>query len=80
MSSLANAMPEEIDEGLTGGFMEMHISVFKDLENEGLLNHFTAYDKDTFYPETITLYLNNILEKMIVQNPDQWIWTHNRWK
>ena len=30
--------------------------------------------------ETITLYLNNILEKMIVQNPDQWIWTHNRWK
>ena len=24
--------------------------------------------------------LNNILEKMIKRNPNQWIWTHNRWK
>ena len=24
--------------------------------------------------------LNNILEKMIMRNPNQWIWTHNRWK
>ena len=28
----------------------------------------------------ITLKLNNILEKMILRNPEQWIWTHNRWK
>ncbi len=30
--------------------------------------------------ETITLTLNSILEKMIIDNPGQWIWTHNRWK
>ncbi len=24
--------------------------------------------------------LNRTLEKMIIKNPDQWIWTHNRWK
>ena len=30
--------------------------------------------------ESITLDLNNILEKLILQNPDQWIWSHNRWK
>ena len=30
--------------------------------------------------ENITLQLNKILEKMILKNPDQWIWTHNRWK
>ena len=24
--------------------------------------------------------LNKILEKMIIRNPNQWIWTHNRWK
>ncbi len=30
--------------------------------------------------ESITLSLNEILEKMIIQNPEQWIWTHNRWK
>ena len=28
----------------------------------------------------ITLTLNKILEKMIIKNPEQWIWTHNRWK
>ena len=30
--------------------------------------------------DTITLKLNKILEKMILHNPNQWIWTHNRWK
>ena len=28
----------------------------------------------------LTKELNNILEKMIIRNPNQWIWTHNRWK
>jgi|TARA_B110000037_G_scaffold187842_1_gene218722 Kdo2-lipid IVA lauroyltransferase/acyltransferase len=28
----------------------------------------------------ITLSLNRIIEKMILKNPDQWIWSHNRWK
>ena len=28
----------------------------------------------------ITMFLNNILERMILKNVDQWIWTHNRWK
>ena len=30
--------------------------------------------------EDITLDLNHVIEKMILKNPDQWIWTHNRWK
>jgi len=30
--------------------------------------------------ETITLMLNSLLEKMILKNPGQWIWSHNRWK
>ena len=28
----------------------------------------------------LTEKLNEVLEKMIVKNPMQWIWTHNRWK
>ena len=28
----------------------------------------------------LTKELNKVLEKMIVRNPNQWIWTHNRWK
>ena len=30
--------------------------------------------------EEITLDLNKWLEKMILTNPSQWIWSHNRWK
>ena len=30
--------------------------------------------------EQITSKLNQNLEKMILKNPDQWIWTHNRWR
>ena len=28
----------------------------------------------------ITLKLNEVLENMIMKNPNQWIWTHDRWK
>ncbi len=28
----------------------------------------------------ITSDLNKIIEEMVKRNPDQWIWTHNRWK
>jgi len=28
----------------------------------------------------ITEFLNQVLEKMILKNVDQWIWTHDRWK
>ena len=28
----------------------------------------------------LSIKLNTVLEKMIHKNPEQWIWTHNRWK
>ena len=30
--------------------------------------------------ESITVSLNGLLEKMVMKNPEQWIWSHNRWK
>ena len=30
--------------------------------------------------ESITLNLNKVLEGLIIRNPEQWIWSHNRWK
>ncbi len=30
--------------------------------------------------QSITDELNHILEKMILKKPEQWIWSHNRWK
>ncbi len=37
--------------------------------------YFSAVEADLRYKE-----LNTILERMIIRNPGQWIWTHNRWK
>ncbi|MDA9180733.1 lysophospholipid acyltransferase family protein [Pelagibacteraceae bacterium] len=28
----------------------------------------------------LTKELNKIIEKMVIKNPNQWIWTHDRWK
>ena len=38
----------------------------------------TGNDEDD--TKNITLKINQIIEKMIINNPKQWIWSHNRWK
>tara|TARA_B100000579_G_scaffold369076_1_gene330328 strand:- start:5671 stop:6531 length:861 start_codon:yes stop_codon:yes gene_type:complete len=35
---------------------------------------------DKFSIKEISHELNKVLEKMILKNPEQWIWTHDRWK
>ena len=50
-----------------GGFFKM--KVFEPIKNEKVNNKMN-----------ITKKLNKILEKMIIKNPNQWIWTHDRWK
>ena len=37
-------------------------------------------DKNENSKINISLELNKTIEKMILKNPGQWIWTHNRWK
>tara|TARA_B100000029_G_scaffold513058_1_gene611439 strand:+ start:6274 stop:7134 length:861 start_codon:yes stop_codon:yes gene_type:complete len=48
---------------------QFRLEIFKPIE-------FSKYEKI----DIITSNLNKVLEKMIKKNPDQWIWTHNRWK
>ena len=49
-------------------------------------NHFTIEFQNRINPNDfndklkLTKKLNKVLEKMIIRNPEQWIWTHNRWK
>ena len=38
------------------------------------------YFSDNDTTESITENLNKILEEMILKKPEQWIWSHNRWK
>ena len=46
-----------------------------DLSNKQIV--LSAWNREI---EEITDELNIELEKMIIQNPEQWIWSHNRWK
>ena len=42
--------------------------------------HETLNPRDYRDKQELSEKLNRVLEKMIIKNPDQWIWTHNRWK
>jgi|TARA_B110000444_G_scaffold256497_1_gene292955 Kdo2-lipid IVA lauroyltransferase/acyltransferase len=57
----------------------IYIERIKDV-NFQLTIHEPLVYSDNETVESITLSLNNILEKLILKNPGQWIWSHNRWK
>ena len=38
----------------------------------------TGNDKED--TKNITLKINQIMEQLVIKNPKQWIWSHNRWK
>ena len=41
------------------------------------INKFDNTEKNK---KEITNIINKLIEKMILRDPKQWIWTHNRWK
>ena len=51
---------------------------------KGIKFKIVIHEPLTFPIETtiqkITDDLNLVLEKMVLKKPEQWIWTHNRWK
>ena len=57
----------------------IYIERIKDVNFKLTIYDPIEYSKDDSI-ESITLSLNNLLEKMILKNPEQWIWSHNRWK
>ena len=59
------------------------IPVFIERKNDkDFIINFYSEISPTNFKDRIELSqeLNSILEKMILKNPGQWIWTHNRWK
>ena len=56
-------------------YIERKNQIYFDMTVESPI-HFTKNDDI----EIITQKLNTWLEKKILINPDQWIWTHNKWK
>tara|TARA_Y100000590_G_scaffold448234_1_gene584594 strand:- start:156 stop:1016 length:861 start_codon:yes stop_codon:yes gene_type:complete len=57
----------------------VYIERYKNYHFKLKVNTPIKYDNNSSVEE-ITLNLNKCLEKMILNNPSQWIWSHNRWK
>ena len=57
----------------------IYIERFNDINFNIKFEKPIEFSKDTS-SEEITRALNIWLEKMILKNPGQWIWSHNRWK
>ena len=59
------------------------IPVFIERKNDKdfIINFYSEISPSNFKDRIeLSQELNSILEKMILKNPGQWIWTHNRWK
>ena len=54
-------------------YNSFEMTVYKPFEYKKTDN----YEKDSY---NLTLEINKQLEKMILKKPEQWLWSHNRWK
>jgi len=54
-------------------YNDFEMTIYKPFEYKKSDN----YEKDTY---NLTLQVNKQLEKMILKRPEQWLWSHNRWK
>jgi KDO2-lipid IV(A) lauroyltransferase len=54
-------------------YNNFEMTVYKPFEHEKTDN----YEKDIY---NLTLEINKQIEKMILKKPEQWLWSHNRWK
>ncbi len=57
----------------------VHIQRVNGINYEIKISPPISYNKEES-TESLTLKLNKIIEEMILKNPSQWIWSHNRWK
>ena len=57
----------------------VYIERTKDIKFKIIIDKPIYFSKDNTIQE-ITDELNKILEAMIIKKPEQWIWSHNRWK
>ena len=77
--ALTTTIPAQLVKKFNCKVIPIYIERINDIRFKIKVHKPVSYDK-TRSIEEITLDLNKWLEKMILINPDQWIWTHDRWK
>ena len=77
--ALTTTIPAQLVKKFNIPVVTVFIERTKDLNFKIIVNKPVYFNEDDSI-QNITDKLNKILEKMILKIPDQWIWSHNRWK
>ncbi len=77
--ALTTTIPAQLVKKFGYKIVPIYIERINELNFKMKINKPIKFDKNETI-ENITNQLNNWLEKMISIKPNQWIWTHNRWK
>ena len=78
-SALTTTIPAQFVKKFQSKIVPVHIERIEDYKFKIKFYDYLEFPKNDSI-ESITVKLNKVLEKMIIKNPDQWIWSHNRWK
>ena len=78
-SALTTTIPAQLVKKYSVDVVPVYIERKNGIYFKMHINKPIFFDKNKSLEE-ITNKLNKILEEMILQNPDQWIWSHDRWK
>ena len=78
-NALTTTIPAQLVKKFNIAIVPVYIERISNLNFKIYIKEPINFSKETSI-EDITFKLNKILEKMILKNPDQWIWSHNRWK
>ena len=77
--ALTTTIPAQLVKKFNLPIIPVYIERIEDINFKININKPIIFSKnDTI--QDITDELNKILEKMILKKPEQWIWSHNRWK
>ena len=77
--ALTTTIPAQLVKKFNIPVIPVHIERVKELNFKITINKPIYFSNDDTI-QLITDKLNQTLENMILKKPDQWIWTHNRWK
>jgi KDO2-lipid IV(A) lauroyltransferase len=77
--ALTTTIPAQLVKKFNIPVVPVYIERIKDLNFKITINKPINFSKEDSV-KNITLKLNQLLETMILKKPEQWIWSHNRWK
>ena len=77
--ALTTTIPAQLVKKFNIPIVPVYIERVRDIHYKIVINKPIVFTKDNTI-QKMTDDLNLILEKMILKKPEQWIWTHNRWK